>query len=334
MKIAIIGAGAVGLGLGSCLAAAGADLRFVVRDAKRRDALRTRGFRRSGFFGDEDVDPGQFDICDSSQMLADGRDSHWMVCVKSTSSRSLARQLAGIWPRLEAASALPEAIVLCQNGWGNAEAFAQFLPARLIFNARVITGFVQADARSVEVTAHADAIHVGSLFGAEIRGLAPLCEAISAGGIPCELSHQIERDLWAKLLYNGLLNPLGALVGVPYGTLGERPRTRAVMDAVAHEIFSVLAASGYTTHWKSAEQYLQFFYDQLLPATCNHHSSMLHDLRAGRMTEIDAICGAVCEVAAKHGVDAPVNQALCDLIHVSESRDHGSAKKSATSSQE
>lgn len=321
MKVAIIGAGGVGLGIGSCLATGGADVRFVVRDEVRAASLRTRGYRRSGWFGDVAVDPTQISICDGTDSLADGRDAIWLVCIKSTGNAALVRDLSRIWPDLGGTA--PHAIVICQNGWGNAEAFARFLPRQRIFNARVITGFVVRDPTHVEVTAHAEPIHIGSLFGASLAALEPLCDAIRKGGIPCELTPQIERDLWAKLLYNGLLNPLGALVGVSYGELGERPTTRAVMEAVAREIFAVLAASGHETHWKSASEYLDFFYAELLPPTRQHHSSMLQDLSAGRRTEIGAICGAVCELGEAHSVETPINRALRDLIRVAEVGDQG-----------
>ena len=47
---------------------------------------------------------------------------------------------------------------------------------------------------------------------------------------------------------------------------------------------------------------------------------MLQDLRDRRITEIDVLSGAVCGLAAQHGVEVPVNQALLELIHVAEAR--------------
>ena len=146
----------------------------------------------------------------------------------------------------------------------------------------------------------------------------PLCEAIGQGGIPCRSSTEIERDLWAKVLYNALLNPLGALVGVPYGTLGERPQTRAIMETIARETFQVMQAAGFETHWSSADDYLATFYADLLPPTASHQSSMLLDLRAGRGSEIGQLSGAIAELARAHGVPAPVNRALFDLIRGAE----------------
>ena len=319
MKVAVIGAGAVGIGLASCLAGAGVRIHLVVRSARQRDLLREKGITRSGIFGRVAIPGREFSVADSLDSLASAECDVWLVCVKSHASRPVARLLAPIWRERDEADRVPR-VVLCQNGWGNAEIFAEFIPRDAIFNARVITGFVRSDPSHADVTVHADAIRVGSLFGADASPLEPLCEAIGRGGIPCELSSEIEKDLWAKLLYNSLLNPLGALVGVPYGELGERPETRAIMRAVAEEIFAVLSTSGHRTHWRSADDYLETFYSKLLPPTARHRSSMLQDLQAGLPTEIDSICGAVCELAEQHGIETPSNTALLALIRVAQAK--------------
>jgi 2-dehydropantoate 2-reductase len=187
-----------------------------------------------------------------------------------------------------------------------------------IFNARVITGFRRQTAWHVEITAHAEAIHIGSLYGGNTGSIERLCRAIDDGGIPCAPSAAIERDLLAKLLYNCALNPLAALRGVAYGEIGNDAASRAALDAVVREIFDVLAAAGLETHRATPDAYLSFFWEQLLPPTQEHESSMLQDLRAGRPTEIDALCGAVVSLGRSAGVDAPVNAALTTLIHAIE----------------
>jgi 2-dehydropantoate 2-reductase len=239
-----------------------------------------------------------------------------LVCTKTTATPALAEELGAVWSSMPGTPAL----VVCQNGWGSAEIFAERVAPERIFNAMVITGFRRLAPHAVDVTVHANPIRIGSLFGADLAPVQPLCDAIDRGGIPCEPSGDIGRDLWAKVLYNSLLNPLGALVGVPYGELGERASTRGIMEKVAREIFAVLEASGRRTHWPDAESYLRTFYDELLPPTAEHESSMLQDLRAGRATEIDALSGAVAALGHEHGVDTPVNLALCQLVHVAELR--------------
>jgi 2-dehydropantoate 2-reductase len=134
------------------------------------------------------------------------------------------------------------------------------------------------------------------------------------------VSDDVRADLLAKLLYNGLLNPLGALVDAPYGALGERPPTRELMIALARETFAVFEAAELRTHWPDADAYLETFFGTLLPPTAEHESSMLQDLRAGRATEIDAISGAICELGAAHGVETPCHAALLALVHAAETR--------------
>jgi 2-dehydropantoate 2-reductase len=102
--------------------------------------------------------------------------------------------------------------------------------------------------------------------------------------------------------------------------LGDRPETRAILEAVVAEIFGVIEHSGHRTHWRSAREYLELFWSELLPATASHESSMLLDLRAGRRTEVDQLTGAVAALARQHGVSVPVCTALTQLIRGREDR--------------
>jgi 2-dehydropantoate 2-reductase len=309
VKVAVFGGGAVGLGLSSCLLSSGVDLHLHVRDAATRDALHRDGLARTGIFGDVHAAPGDFSAgCDPAEIAAASPD-FVLVCTKTTARDEVAQCLADLWPKLA-----EPAVVLCANGWGLAEHFATLLPASRIFNATVTTGFRRQGPTRVEITVHGDDIHMGSLFGAGVLEIAPLCTAIADGGIACASSLTMERDLWAKLLYNCALNPLAALLGVPYGAIGDAKETRAILEAVVGEIFDVIAARGGRTHWASADEYLAFFFGELLPPTRDHESSMLQDLRAGRPTEIDTLCGAVVALGDEADVAVPVNDALATLV--------------------
>jgi 2-dehydropantoate 2-reductase len=310
MRVAIIGAGAVGMGLASCLLRSGNPVHFLARSAAAGEPLQRYGLERTGVFGSARFGPGSFEVSSAPEQLARWAPDLVLVCTKATASEEVADTLAGVWKLFER----PPLLVLCQNGWGNAERFAKRLPRDRIFNARVITGFRRSEPWRVEITVHAEAIRIGSLQRRNPSAILALCDAIDAGGLPCEPADEIEKDLLAKLLYNCALNPLAALRGVPYGGVVDTEESRAICDAVVREIFEVLAKAGLATHWDSADAYLELFHTQLLPATRQHESSMLQDLRAGRRSEIDALCGAVVELAAAAGIEAPVNAALATLI--------------------
>ncbi|MCX7590766.1 MAG: hypothetical protein N2255_03975, partial [Kiritimatiellae bacterium] len=66
--------------------------------------------------------------------------------------------------------------------------------------------------------------------------------------------------------------------------------------------------------WSRAEEFLTVFYQKLLPETYHHRSSMLQDIRAGRSTEIDSLCGVVVRLGQKYGVPTPVNERMLESI--------------------
>jgi len=308
MRVLVIGAGAVGLAVGSFLLSAGARVCFVTQAGGAR-FLQKRGLWRSGILGEVSFEPDTFEVVETLHGATRGAEFA-LVCTKTTVSGPLVRALGA--EDAVARGDLP--VVLFHNGWGSAEEFAQHMPRKSVFNARVITGFRRTEPHAVEVTVHLDAIRMGSLFGADPGILRTLAAAIDAGGFSCELTPDVSKDLWSKMLYNSALNPLSAILNTPYGSLADRPATRHIMDAVIDELFAVMEAHDFTAHWETAEAYRRAFYSELVPTTASHESSMLQDLQAGRPTEVDALSGAVVDLGRQAGVPTPVNGALRDLV--------------------
>jgi len=164
---------------------------------------------------------------------------------------------------------------------------------------------------------YADPVLIGSPDPTDTRrrdAAARWAAELSAAGIPAKLTGALTAELWAKVLYNAALNPLGALLGVPYGDLPVDRDTRMIMDAVIEEAFAVARAEGVELAWPDASGYRDVFYGRLVPSTAAHRSSMLQDIEHGRPTEIDAINGQVAARGAAHGVPTPVNATLARLI--------------------
>ncbi|UCC21896.1 MAG: 2-dehydropantoate 2-reductase [Planctomycetota bacterium] len=309
MRVLVYGGGSVGLGVASCAIKAGADVDIIAREATVR-ALRERGLRRTGIFGDYDAGASKFASYCSLEDVQGVSYDYILVCVKSFDTCTAAQELSG-YKQLFGEQAR---MVLFQNGWGNAEVFLSFFERAQVYNARVITGFRRVEENTVDITVHADSIHIGSLFGGDSACVERLCELISKGDIPCNVTEDIAGDLWAKMLYNCALNPLGAVLDVPYGVLAESEFTRAVMNSIVGEVFGVMAAAGYQTHWQKAEDFLEVFYSKLVPVTAEHKSSTLQDILAGKKTEIDALNGAVIKLAEKHRVEVPYNRAVYNIV--------------------
>jgi 2-dehydropantoate 2-reductase len=309
MNILIYGCGAVGLGIASCLLKAGVKVSLLARPGTV-EMLRQNGLVRTGIFGTYTAGPGQFTAGSSLGDLPDDTYDYILVCTKCYDTAAAAEDIARFLEPLEPNSL----IVLFQNGWGNAEYFTARLAKEQIYSARVITGFTRRQPHHVEITVHADAIHIGSLYHEPPFEVHPLAAAINAGGIPCVTTDTIGKDLWAKMLYNCALNPLGAILDVPYGALADSPDTRQIMNTIIEEIYTVMHAAGFSTHWKTARQYQDIFYNKLVPPTGGHHSSTLQDLKAGRKTEIDGLTGQILKLAQQHTVSTPCNSIVYRLI--------------------
>jgi 2-dehydropantoate 2-reductase len=323
MRVLIYGGGAVGLGLASCLLKSGARVDIISR-MDTVVSLRKNGLARTGIFGDYHAGPSAFGSFSSPDELPKEAYDYILVCTKSFDSFHAAKDLSGHKTLFGESTK----IVLFQNGWSNADIFTSFFDKEIIYSARVITGFHRYKPNEVTITVHADAIHIGSLFGGDLSKVEELSRSINNGGIPCETTADIEKDLWAKMLYNCALNPLGAILDVPYGKLAEQQYTRSIMDEIVEEVFEVMTKAGFRTHWETAADFLDIFYSKLVPDTAGHKSSTLQDIAAKKPTEIDALNGAVIKLAEKFAVPIPYNLIVYNIIKFIEAKN---PKESRTS---
>jgi 2-dehydropantoate 2-reductase len=318
MRILIYGGGAVGLGVASCLLKSGCHVDIIARE-NTVHSLCEHGLIRTGIFGDYSAEPATFRSFVSLNDMPAQTCDYILVCAKSFDSFTAAEDLAQHKSLLNTGTK----IVLFQNGWGNAEIFTSFFRKEIIYNARVITGFNRPRKNEVVITVHADAIHIGSLFGGDVSYVEKLCKFITQGDIPSETTNEIEKDLWAKMLYNCALNSLGAILDVPYGVLAENQFSRIIMNRIVEEVFSVMSATGYKTHWLCARDFLEVFYNKLVPDTAEHKSSTLQDISAKKKTEIDALNGAVIRLSDKYEINVPYNLVVYNMIKFIEARSSG-----------
>jgi 2-dehydropantoate 2-reductase len=310
MRVLVAGAGALGSVFGGFLHRAGCPVTLLGRGS-HLDAIARSGLRITGIWGDHHLTG--FALGKVAARSADAI----LLTTKSYDTRTMVEQVA---PGLA-----PEGVVISlQNGLGNVEAIeAVVSPARTL-GARVIFGAEIIEPGCVRVTVYADRVLVGArqpgAYPALDQRAREWASRFDAAGIPAAYTDELEAVLWAKVFYNAALNPLGALLGVPYGALADHADTRAIMDAVIDEAFAVARAEGIRLSWASAAEYRALFYDRLVPSTVHHRSSMLQDLERGRCTEIEAINGAIWRRGAAHGIVAPVNETLTHLIRYREHR--------------
>ncbi len=309
MKTLVIGAGALGNAIGACLIKSGHNVDFLATPATKA-AIDADGVHMSGLFGNINIEAATVTAYGDFADLPSDTYDFVLICVKTLSNQQIADSLASRRDILKDNGK----IVIMQNGLGNDSPYRQYFPEQQIYSARIITGFKRNAPNRSEITVHTSPLLLGSLFGCDVKELEPLAAAINDAGLPCLTSDEISKVLWAKMLYSCTLNPLGAILQVNYGKLGDNPYTVAIMDKLIDEIYAVMKAGGQSTFWDTPEQYRCAFYGKALPDTYHHRSSTLQDIEKRRKTEIDTLTGYILSEAAAYQIPVPYNEMLYRMI--------------------
>ena len=320
MNILINGTGAIGIGLGTSMISQGANVSFFAREETAK-AIKENGIKRIGLFTHYSFSPDSFKVYTDYNEIPDNEFDFVLVASKTIANDDISKKLN------EYKSILKEnaKIIIFQNGFANDEAYLRFFPKEQVYCARVITGFKRPERYISEVTVHTEPILLGSLQkdddGKTINSepVSIISKMINDSGIPSKTTEELDKFLWAKMLYNCSLNPLGAILNVNYGKLMENEYSINIMNKMIDEIFEVIKASGYKTNWDSADDYKEVFYSKLVPDTYNHKSSTLQDISKRQKTEIDTLNGKVIELGDKYGVDVSVNKTIYNIIKTIES---------------
>ena len=297
----IIGAGAVGCAVAIAAANAGMET-GILDNSATANYIQEHGLKRTGIFGDISITPDRITVCQDYDHIEPGYD-YIVVAVRTMANETVAGELASHRDILGQTGR----IVIFQNGWGNDEPYLAHFPASQVFNARIITGFEKPSPGVTTVTVHTAPILLGSLHGESIRELEPLARAINDSGIPAEISEEVEQALWAKMLYNTTLNPLGAILNMKYGQLASSEHLVGIMNRLIEETYAVMEAAGYQTFWKTPEEYQSAFYGKMVPDTFAHRSSTLQDIEKRQRTEIDTLNGCILRIWRKHGIPTPTH---------------------------
>ena len=314
MNILIIGAGAVGIGLATSVKSQGADVSIYAKGETAK-AIKENGIARCGLFAHYSFDSSEITVYEDYKNIGNALFDYIFITSKTTANKDIAFNLNQNKRILKEDAK----IIIFQNGFGNDEAYLEFFPKDKVFSARVITGFRRPERHISEVTVYTEPILLGSLQHEDPRDLQEIADMITSSGIKCELTHEVDRYLWAKMLYNCALNPLGAILNVNYGKLTENEYSKEIMNKIIDEIFEVIKASGYSTLWNTPNEYRDVFYSKLVPDTYEHFSSTHQDIQREIKTEIDSLNGKVIDLAIKNNVDVSTNKIIYNLIKSIES---------------
>jgi 2-dehydropantoate 2-reductase len=301
LRVAVIGAGAMGSFFGGLLAKGGADVTLVDVNRAHLDAIAGSGLRI-------DTDDGARTIrlrAVSPDKVADGIEGRFdlvLVFTKTMHTRAALSPLAHL--------IAPDTFLMSvQNGLGNKENLLDFAEA-----SRVVIGMTTYPADMVapgHVASHGfGKVRFMSGDGSPSPMLGRIANAFRAGGLDGASDPLVERQIWEKVAFNAALNTIAAVTRATVGGIGARAETRRLAHAIAAEVVEVAHATGIEADGGAVHALL----DEAMDKHLTHKPSMLQDVLAGRQTEIDAIAGAVIRHAEKAGVAVPSVRAMHALV--------------------
>jgi 2-dehydropantoate 2-reductase len=295
MRIAVMGAGAVGCYYGGMLARAGHAVTLIGRpqhvDAVRRDGLLldTPSFQAHVPM-EASTDPS---AVQGARLV--------LFCVKSTDTDSAA---AAIAPHL----ALDALVLSLQNGVDNAERLQSALRQEVV-PAVVYVATEMAGPGHVKHHGRGELVIGPTAAGQELASL------FAAAGVPVQISDNVAGALWAKLILNCAYNALSAISRQPYGRLVQGEGIEDVMRDVVQECLAVAQGSGVSVPgdiWDAVQGIARTMPTQL--------SSTAQDLARGKRSEIDHLNGHVLRKGEALGIATPVNRVLHSLVKLLEER--------------
>jgi 2-dehydropantoate 2-reductase len=310
VKIAIVGAGAIGAFLGAKLALSGVDVYLIARGPHLKE-MQANGVRVRSPEGDFEAHPTATDDYESI-----GPVDYVFLTVKAHSLTAIA---PGIAPLLGPDTA----VVSAQNGipWWyfqshggpfDGMSMESVDPGGVIANAidpsRIIGCVVYPSTVIVQpgVIEHIEGnrFSIGELDGASSERCKRLASALIGAGLRAPVRGHIRHDMWVKLLGNVVFNPMSALTGATLEEIVTHPETSDVVRAVMTEADAVAEALGVR---------LPLTIDQRMEGAKKvgaHKTSMLQDLEAGRPMELESVIGVVIELGEKLGLPMPHTKTL------------------------
>jgi len=136
----------------------------------------------------------------------------------------------------------------------------------------------------------------------------------SACGLDGRVSENIKIEVWRKLIFNCVINPITAMLGTDVGSIAD-PRLDPLKRLVVDECLAVARADN-VTGIDYNEDFVKTIADVFGPS--RNIASMRQDLQRGKLTEIDFMNGAVVARGRELGIECPVNESLARIIRAME----------------
>lgn len=307
--IAVMGAGAVGCFFGGRLARAGRKVTLIARPDH------VRAIAQHGLQMDCLDFQGSVAVHATEDPQAVGGADLVLVSVKSPDTG----------PTMDLISRFlkPDACLLSlQNGVDNCDRIRQLVPqsayAAVVYVAAAMIGPGQLKhfGRG-ELVIGDPGRHIAASVQQDLGRIAAI---FASANIPCTISSDIKRDLWAKFLVNCIYNGISAIGQIQYGEMVKVTQVQELIAQLTREFLQVAQAEGVSMSWEEAMAANQ----AIATTMAGQRSSTAQDLARSRPTEIDYLNGLIVRQGKAHGIATPAHQAIYGLVKMLEQKNDSS----------
>lgn len=303
MKIAVVGTGAMGSIYAARLAEAGHEVWAIDTWADHVAAMNAGGLRVDGPQGTvvaKSVN-ARTDITEAAACEL------YIIATKASGVESAAKAAAGVMP----AGAI---VLTIQNGLGAGERIAAHLPT-----GQILLGVAEGFGASMAGPGHAKhtamkLIRLGRMGGGADPRLEEVASVWRSGGFDVETFDDIDRLIWEKLLCNVTLSGPCTIFGCNVAELCAAPDRWSVALGCMREAYAVGTRLDVAFSFDDPVAYVTAFAERVGTAK----PSMLQDHEAGRVSELDAINGAIPPLGARQGIPTPYNNTVSAVIRARE----------------
>ena len=316
MRVAIYGAGSLGTILGAYITKAGEKIDLINRNKAHIEALQTKGAQVVGTV--------QFTQPVVAYTPAEMSGQYDIIFLMTKQQHN-----AEVVTMLKDFLAPDGVLVTLQNGLPEVQ-IAEILGEEHVLGCTVAWGATLQGPGVCELTSSPDALSfsLGAISAKPNKHFAKVKELLELMG-SVDVEENFLGTRWSKLLINASFSGMSAVLGCTFGEAAKPRASRRIVQALIKECIDVCSVGGIRIEpvqgkdivklldYKSGlKKAISFF---IIPIAIRKHAklkaSMLQDIEKGKLTEVDAINGAVSDYGRKVGCPTPMNDRVVEIIH-------------------
>ena len=297
MKVAILGAGALGSVLAGLWSKSGQTVELWGREGPHLRAIGDSGLKLETPEGIENI-PVPISLVSEAKETPD-------LIILLTKTPDTETALASVKKHIAAGAK----VMTMQNGIGLPERIAKLVPEdQVLYGTTMLNGRIVAPGHVFTQgkgdSPFASLTPAGAVFARRME--------ILGDAVPLRFSPDADRVIWKKAAFVCGMNPVCALSGGRIGLMGEVPSARQLARAISAEAVALAQARGVALTLEEIHEQI----DSAITHHGQHQTSMTQDFAAGRATEIESLNGEVARQCAERGLDAPLNEAIAALVRL------------------